>query len=153
MTTSLLREMTVKYAPAQDAGGQPIIIGTKATEPGQVAAALRAILKDETIEVFAVVLLSARHQIIGYHEVTRGTVDRSLVHPRDVFKIALLANASGIVLAHNHPSGDPTPSTDDRALTRRLCDAGTLLGIDVLDHIIIGEPGYASFRDMGILAI
>ena len=74
-----------------------------------------------------------------------------MVHPREVFKAALLANAASIVLAHNHPSGDPAPSPDDVALTRRLVDAGRLLGVEVLDHIVIGEGRYVSVRELGWL--
>jgi DNA repair protein RadC len=89
--------------------------------------------------------------VIAYHEVSRGTLDATLVHPREVFKAALLANAATIVLAHNHPSGNPAPSPDDMALTRRLIDAGRLLGVDVLDHIVIGDGRYVSFRERGWL--
>ena len=79
-------------------------------------------------------------------------LDSTLVHPREVFKAAMLANAAAIVLAHNHPSGDPTPSPDDMALTRRLVDAGRLIGVDVLDHIVIGDGRHVSFRERGWLA-
>jgi len=72
-------------------------------------------------------------------------------HPREVFKAALLANAAAIILTHNHPSGDPTPSADDMALTRRLAEAGTLIGVEVLDHIIVGDGRYFSFREGGRL--
>jgi DNA repair protein RadC len=86
-----------------------------------------------------------------YHEVSRGTLDTTLVHPREVFKAAILANASAIVVAHVHPSGDPTPSGDDLHLTRQLTAAGTLLGIEVLDHIIVGDGRHVSFREIGHL--
>ena len=84
------------------------------------------------------------------------TLDPSLVHPRDVFKAACLSNDSGLILAHNHPSGDPTPSGDDRALGARLRQAGELLGIDLLDFLIVTDPGeglrYHSFRESGVLS-
>ena len=89
--------------------------------------------------------------MIAFHEVSRGTLDTTLVHPREVFKAALLANSSAIILCHNHPSGDPCPSPDDVHLTRRLVDAGTLLGVDVLDHIIVGDGRYYSFKEAGRL--
>ncbi len=89
--------------------------------------------------------------MIAYHEVSRGTLYATLVHPREVFKAALLANAAAIILTHNHPSGDPAPSPDDMALRRRLVDAGTLIGVDVVDHIIIGDGCYVSFRERGWL--
>jgi hypothetical protein len=82
------------------------------------------LLQHEPVEVFAILMLSTKHQVIGYHEVSRGTLDSSLVHPREGFKAAILANASAIVLAHNHPSGNPTPSPEDHQVTQRLTRAG-----------------------------
>lgn len=80
-----------------------------------------------------------------------GPLDTLLVHPREVFKAALLANAAAIVVAHNHPSGDPTPSPDDMEMTRRLVAAGGVLGMSVLDHIIVGHGGYYSFHEGGLV--
>ena len=97
------------------------------------------LLQHEPSEVFAVLFLSTRHHVLAYHEVGRGTLDTVLVTPREVFKAAILANAAAVILCHSHPSGDPTPSPDDVALTGRLAAAGTLLGIEVLDHIIVGR--------------
>jgi DNA repair protein RadC len=85
--------------------------------------------------------------VIAYHEVSRGTLDSTLVHPREVFKAALLSNSAAIVVCHNHPSGDPTPTTDDIDVTRRLVATGELLGIPVLDHIVVGEDRYYSFKE------
>ena len=82
---------------------------------------------------------------------SRGTLDSTLVHPREVFKAAILANAAAVVLAHVHPSGDPTPSRDDVELTRRLSSAGALLGIEILDHIVVGHGCYTSFKELGVL--
>lgn len=90
-------------------------------------------------EVFSIVMLNTRHQVIGVTVITEGTLDASLVHPREVFAPAIVANASSIILTHNHPSGDPTPSPEDHQVTTKLTDAGKLLGIDVLDHIIHGD--------------
>lgn len=115
------------------------------------AAVFTTMLQDQASEVFAILCLSTKHRVLAYHEVSRGCLDSTLVHPREVFKAALLANAAGIVLAHNHPSGDATPSPDDMALTRRLVDAGRLLGVDVLDHIVIGDGRHVSFRERGWL--
>lgn len=94
-----------------------------------------------------VVGLDAKHAVIGINTVSIGSVTMSIVHPREVFKPLLLMNASAVLLAHNHPSGDSTPSQEDRALTRRLKDAGELLGIAVLDHLVLGESRYYSFAD------
>ena len=119
--------------------------------PRESALALMTTLQDQPGEVFAILCLSTKHRVIAYHEVSRGTLDATLVHPREVFKAALLANAAAIILTHNHPSGDPSPSADDVQLTRRLVDAGALLGVDVLDHIIVGDGRYYSFKEAGRL--
>jgi DNA repair protein RadC len=100
-------------------------------------------------EHFIVVALDAKHAVIGINTVSIGSVTLSIVHPREVFKPLILMNASAALLAHNHPSGDSTPSQEDRALTRRLKDAGELLGIAVLDHLVLGEDRYYSFADHG----
>ncbi len=110
-----------------------------------------ALLEREPIEVFALLALSTKHTLMCYHEISRGTLDASIVHPREVFKAALMSNAAAIVVGHNHPSGDPTPSDDDVVITRRLIQAGTLLGVSVLDHLVIGEGRHYSFRDSGRL--
>jgi DNA repair protein RadC len=103
-------------------------------------------------EHFVVLMLDQKNQVIGIHTVSMGSLTASVVHPRETFKAAILANAAAIVCGHNHPSGDVQPSMEDRAITRRLADAGTLLGINVVDHIIIGSAGtYFSFADEGLL--
>ena len=100
-------------------------------------------------EQFVVVLLDARHRVLRVHPVSLGELDRTPVHPREVFKPAIRLSSAALVLVHNHPSGDPTPSPDDREVTRRLVEAGQLLGIEVLDHVIIGRGRYASLKEMG----
>jgi DNA repair protein RadC len=116
--------------------------------PRDVAHFLAPILEPEAVEVFGAICLTTRHHPIAWHELSRGTLDATLVHPREVFKVALLANAAALVLAHNHPSGDPSPSPDDIALTQRLVSAGELLGVAVLDHVIVGYDGtYFSFME------
>jgi DNA repair protein RadC len=102
-------------------------------------------------EHFIVVGLDAKHAVIGINTVSMGSVTLSIVHPREVFKPVILMNASAVLLAHNHPSGDPTPSQEDHALTGRLKDAGELLGIAVLDHLVLGDGRYHSFADHGTL--
>ncbi len=120
--------------------------------PAELAPVFHDLLGSECVEVCGLLCLTTKMQILAYHELSRGTLDRSCVHPREVFKTALLANASGIVLGHNHPSGDPTPSPDDRALTRRLVEAGSIIGVELLDHIIVGHVDrYWSFREGGLL--
>ena len=110
------------------------------------ACILAPYLRDELVEVFVVMLLDGRHRLMAIHNVSRGTMTSSLVHPREVFRPAVLAGSVSILVAHNHPSGDPTPSREDDAVTERLVSAGELLGIPLLDHVIIGE-GYVSYRE------
>lgn len=104
-------------------------------------------------EHFVVLLLNQKNKVVGVHTVSVGSLTASIVHPREVFKAAILANAAAIICGHNHPSGDPQPSREDRTLTTRVVEAGKLLGINVLDHIIIGDgtSAYFSFADEGLL--
>lgn len=106
-------------------------------------------MADADREMFVVVLLDTKLVPIGTNIVSIGTLDASLAHPREVFKPAILLGAKSILVAHNHPSGDPTPSRDDIAITRRLEKAGEILGIQVLDHIIIGRGRHWSVRGDG----
>lgn len=92
-------------------------------------------------EEFVAMVLSTKHYVNALNTVSIGSLDASLVHPREVFKPAILANASDIIVGHNHPSGDPSASPEDIAVTKRLVEAGRMLGISVLDHIIVGDPG------------
>jgi DNA repair protein RadC len=109
------------------------------------------LLREWDREVFAILLLDTKNTVLGLHVVSIGTLDSALVSPREVFKAALLASAASIILAHNHPSGDPTPSPEDKAVTKRLYDAGQLLQIDVLDHLVIGESGqFRSLKQLGL---
>ena len=103
-------------------------------------------------EEFRVLLLNAKHRVMGVHTVSIGSLTVSIVHPREVYKAAILANAAAIIGIHNHPSGNPDPSPEDHALTKRLAEAGTLLGITLLDHVIIGENTHYSFADQGQLS-
>ena len=101
-------------------------------------------------EYFWVVLLDTKNRIITAELISVGGLDAALVHPREIFKAAVRQSASSVILLHNHPSGDPTPSEADLECTRRLVAAGQVMAIDVLDHIIIGEDGYLSLREAGI---
>ncbi len=100
-------------------------------------------------EEFAVLLLDAKHKVVGIHTVSIGSVSMSIVHPRETFKAAIVASASAMILTHNHPSGDPMPSQEDRELTKRLVEGGKLLGITILDHVVVGDGQYKSFADEG----
>jgi DNA repair protein RadC len=103
------------------------------------------------VEQFGVLLLDTKHRILRTIVVSMGTLDTALVHPREVFREAVAGAAAALVLFHNHPSGDPTPSTDDVELTARLVMAGRLMGIDVIDHVILGDGRYCSFKETGRL--
>ena len=104
-------------------------------------------------EHFMVAMLDQKHKVIGINTVSMGSLTASVVHPREVMKPAILSNAAALLCCHNHPSGAPQPSQEDRALTKRLVDAGQLLGIHVIDHIILGDGSetYYSFADEGLL--
>ena len=101
--------------------------------------------------MFVAVLLDGKNGIIGFNVVSIGSLTAALVHPREVFKPAILANAAALILAHNHPSGDPEPSDEDKAITGRLRHAGELLGIRILDHLVIGDGSFRSFADERLL--
>ena len=116
-----------------------------------VFAMFRARWMTATQEEFALLALDKRNRVVRETMVARGTLDRVIVHPRDVFAAALRDGAAGVIIAHNHPSGDPAPSPEDRDLTRRLAESGRMLGVPVLDHIVVGATRFYSFRDMGEL--
>ena len=123
--------------------------------PESIANLLREENRLYEVEHFQVLLLNTRRKLIRVEQVSQGTLDSLLVHPREVFKLAIAANAAAIVLVHNHPSGDPTPSEADIKVTRDLIRAGQLLKIEVLDHVILGRRtqerarDYASLRELG----
>ncbi|KPV43227.1 RadC family protein [Alicyclobacillus ferrooxydans] len=100
-------------------------------------------------EHFFILHLDTKHRLIGEEIVSVGSLDASIVHPREIFKSAVKKSASAILCLHNHPSGDPTPSPEDKAVTARLCEVGRILGIDVLDHIVVGDGRYVSLRAEG----
>jgi len=108
-------------------------------------------LEDLPVEEFHVAVLDSQHRLDRDILVTRGILNSSLVHPREVFREAIAERAAAIVLVHNHPSGDPTPSPDDRAITSQLVAAGKLLDIPVADHVVIGRGRYLSFSEAGML--
>lgn len=128
-----------------------------ASNPKQVAAIFQSILKNESKhdkakEHFWALYLDSRNSIRRIELVSLGTLNAALVHPREVFSPALTTHAAGIIVSHNHPSGDPEPSEDDIILTKRLQEAGKILGIEVLDHVIIGKEGqYYSMKEKKII--
>jgi len=120
-------------------------------DPEAVVKAIRASIKDKAKEHFKLILLNPRNKIIGISTISIGTLNASLVHPREVFKDAIVHSAASVVLAHNHPSGDPEPSEDDLKITKKLVDSGKILGIEVLDHIVIGKNNFCSFKERGLI--
>jgi len=109
-------------------------------------------LSSQAEEVMVMLVLDIKNNVIGAFEVSRGSLNASIVHPREVFKRALLLNGASIILAHNHPSGDPTPSMEDISTTERLVEGGKVLGIEVLDHLIIGNnDSYKSFKECSLI--
>jgi len=107
------------------------------------------LLRDLRQEEFHALLLNTQHRIIRSVLVTRGILDASLIHPREVFRSAIVESAAGVILVHNHPSGDPSPSKEDRVVTRELVAAGSAVGIPVLDHVIVGENSFVSLAERG----
>lgn len=121
------------------------------TTPADAARYLLPRFGTGDVEQAGVLLLDARHRVLRARILTRGTADATPMHPRDVFREAALAAAAAVVLFHNHPSGDPLPSADDVALTQRMIEAGEVMGIAVLDHVVLGDTSYCSLRELGTL--
>ncbi|MBM3713801.1 MAG: DNA repair protein RadC, partial [Actinobacteria bacterium] len=109
------------------------------------------LLKDLKKEQFRLVLLNIKNRIIKEVMVSQGSLTSSIVHPREVLKAAIKASAASVIFLHNHPSGDPEPSIDDIEITNRLCKSCAIVGISVLDHLIVGEGGYFSFRQKNMI--
>jgi len=121
--------------------------GTAVRSGGDVARIVRDSARGLRRESFFAVLLDVRHRILGIHVVSTGGIDAAPVHPREVFSPAIRDGAAAVVVAHNHPSGDPTPSAEDRAVTERLRDVGVLVGIQMLDHLVVGSERFYSFAE------
>ena len=119
--------------------------------PGEAARYLLPRYSSRPVETFGLLALDARHRLRREAVVSVGCLTASLVHPREVFQEAVVSRAAALVLFHNHPSGDPEPSAEDLALTRRLAAAGSLMGIEVLDHLVLGAGRYVSLKERGVL--
>jgi len=134
-------ELSKRLESPVDEGRKPVI-----KSPEEVAAIVRGQLKGKKKEHFLVLCLDTRNRVINYKPVSVGSLDTSVVHPREVFKEAISSNAASVIFVHNHPSGDPEPSKEDIELTKRLAKAGEIIGIDVLDHIIVCDRSYMSLK-------
>lgn len=148
------RAVSARIAAALELGrrvaSEPVCSGHVIRGPADVFRRMGPRLRDLRQEEFHVLLLDTRHRVMHEVLVTRGILDASLIHPREVFRPAVAEGAAGLVLVHNHPSGDPTPSSEDRVVTRQLVEAGRTLGIPVLDHVVVGKGRYHSvLTDIG----
>lgn len=112
---------------------------------------VKAFIGDDDREVFFVMCLNTKNKIVAVHRCHVGAINSSVVHPREVFKAAILNNSASIVVSHQHPSGDPTPSQEDIHVTRRLAESGKMLGIEVLDSIVAGDDTFVSLKEKGYL--
>ena len=135
----MVREGTFPYSP------------NAVSQSSDAAKIIQTYLAGADREYFVLLLLDGKHRVNALNVVTIGSLTAALVHPREVFKPAILANAASVIVGHNHPSGDPEPSREDLALTERLVKAGELMGIRVLDHLIVGEDRFVSLADRGII--
>ena len=131
--------------------GRRLLAGERMSGPEQIYHHFHPRLRDCERERFLVILLDSRHRVLREVTISQGTLTASLVHPREVFRSAVRASAAAVVLVHNHPSGDPAPSGEDRQVTQRLVEAGKIVGIRVVDHVVVAERGYFSFCEAGEL--
>ena len=138
-------ELTNRLESYSESASKPLV-----KTPEDVAGLVQGRLKGKKKEYFLALLLDTRNQLIKVAEISIGSLDSSIVHPREVFKEAVSASAASVIFTHNHPSGDTTASEDDIKLTQRLAEAGEIMGIDVLDHIIIGDKKYLSLKREGL---
>lgn len=125
--------------------------GVKISQPKDAVETLEKFIGDSDREVLAVLTLNTKNVITSISAVSIGSLNSSIVHPREVFKTAILGNAASIIIGHNHPSGDPTPSSEDINITHRIKSSGEILGIELLDHVIVGDNNYVSLKEKGIL--
>lgn len=144
METTIIREVAVNYR-----SDKPLADTLKG--PADVAAFVRSVLPDNSREHFLAIYLNSAHKVIAYSVVSSGTANASLVHPREVYQAAVLLGSIAVIVSHNHPSGEVNPSSEDEKVTRQLKEAGSILGIRLLDHIIVADTKEYSFKEEGNL--
>ena len=144
-------KLQAAFKLGEKAESQIIKYGEKIGGPEDVFNLLKNEIGNKKKESFYILSLTTRNNLISVDKVSTGTLSASLAHPREVFIPAIKNSASSVIIAHNHPSGDPQPSEDDLAITKRLVEAGKILGIEVIDHIIVTNDGYFSFKDKGLI--
>jgi DNA repair protein RadC len=137
----MIREVAVRYRGARRS------LPLKIDGPKAVAKFAEDLIDGDSREHLVALFLGGRHQPIGYRTVSIGTATASLMHPREIFQGAILAGAVALILIHNHPSGDPTPTGEDIGTTERIAEAGELLGIPLLDHLIVGQGCFCSIKE------
>jgi DNA repair protein RadC len=143
--------LAAAFALGRRLQGERMPRGRILRESGEIFAFFHERLRDLKKERFITVLLDGKNRVIREDLVSEGILTASLVHPREVFAPAIRERAGGLVLVHNHPSGDPEPSAEDLEVTRRLCAVGELVGIRVLDHVVVGDGSYVSFLERGLI--
>lgn len=143
---ALKAAFTLAQRMARELQGESPLLDT----PERVADLMREDSRRYEVERFQVLMLNTRRRLIRVEPLAHGTLDTILVHPREVFRAAIVANAASVILVHNHPSGDPTPSPDDVAVTRAMIEAGRLLDVQVLDHLVIGSGRWVSLKERGL---
>lgn len=144
MESSLIREVTAKYIGARKKS-------ERIREAGDAAPFIRKLIKDPEREHFIALYLNGTHEVKTYSVVSIGLLNSAPVHPREVFRGAILVGSASIIVAHNHPSGNLEPSPQDLKVTRDLQEAGTVIGIKLLDHIIVTQESYLSFQEKGLI--
>jgi DNA repair protein RadC len=130
---------------------QPLIAKESINSPADVVKQMQPLMRDLKVEIFVVCLLDSANHLLRIVKITEGILNSSLVHPREVFKPAIAEPAAGVILVHNHPSGNPEPSADDIQITRQIAESGKIIGIPVHDHIILAVDKYVSFAEKGLL--
>jgi DNA repair protein RadC len=149
------RARAAQILAAVELGRRTLVRGAeerpRLNSPRQLAGHLLPLYGAQPVEQFGIVMLDTKHRVIRTKVLSMGSLDTTVVHPREVFREAASAAAAAIVLFHNHPSGDPTPSTDDLVLTTRMVNAGDIMGIEVIDHLILADQRYYSLMEAGRL--
>lgn len=145
----MIREFVVKYKPSP----VPLPARCRFSNSRDIFTAFKDVMNTFPVEVFRVIILDSKNQLICFEDISRGSISTSVVHPREAFWSAVYHRAAAVIFLHNHPSGDPAPSREDRECTNRLCRTGKILGIRVLDHVVIGFEDYFSFADAGLMEV
>jgi DNA repair protein RadC len=143
-----VRELQIRYQVKRVADSAAA--RRRVRTPRDAMGFLQSVLRDEAVEVCGLICLSTKHEVLAYHEVSRGTIDGTIMNPRDVFRAALLANAPAVIVVHNHPSGDPNPSPNDLAVARRIRAAGLVVGVELPDFLIVGLDRVYSVKEAGL---